>query len=268
VANHNLGSVYLEVLDYVHPQIKDLKYGILHKVLYIILDGEPQQAEHICKHFRIQSSATKNDDEEIIDSLIGKTVRKISNPFNNPFNFSDASKREIFWVVVVACTLVGSIGCIQFIVQKRKNKGKEGNARTVQQPVAVPLQPSVAHLQPLTVALCLVVPAQIINSLKEQDIINADEIEKLIDNSSYFLSIKDADADLVQRNLDLTDENIIIIGDRREVYVRIQIKNGQEIVDKTVPYILKRNLPSDSKGVIKKLAPLGDLSGLEKFNRV
>ncbi|MDZ8079580.1 MAG: hypothetical protein RMX35_10835 [Nostoc sp. DcaGUA01] len=265
MANHQLEYLYLEVLDYVHPQIKDLKFGILHEVLYIILDTEPQQAERICKDFRIQSSATKNDDEEIIDSLIGKPVRTMSNPIN----IFDASKREIFWVVVVACILVGSIGCIQFILQRRKSKGREGNSRNVQQqPVAVPSQPSVAQLQPLTVALCLVAPAHILNSLKEQDLIDADVIEKLIDNSSYFVCIKDADAELLQQDLDLTDENISIISDRREVYVRIQIKDGQEILDKTVPYILKRNLPSNHKGVVKKLAPLGDLSGLEKFNRV
>ncbi|MEH2299555.1 MAG: hypothetical protein V7K88_11100 [Nostoc sp.] len=66
----------------------------------------------------------------------------------------------------------------------------------------------------------------------------------------------------------MTDENILNVGERREVYVRIYIDNGQEMLEKTVPYILKRNLPSHRQGIVKKLACLGDLSGLEAFNRI
>ncbi|MDZ8237239.1 MAG: hypothetical protein RMZ69_08730 [Nostoc sp. ChiQUE01a] len=261
MANDSLYDLYNQVFNYVYPQIKSLRRGVLYNVLYIILDGERHNAEYICNNFGIKISATKDDDGEIVNN-IGVPIKMMYNPF-----LINLSKREIFWIVVVACLLVGVIGCIKFI-QRRENEEREGNGRNAQQPVAVPSQPPVAQLQPLTVALCLVAPAYILNSLKEQDLIDADEIEKLIDNSSYFLSIKDADAELLQQNLDLTDENISIISDRREVYVRIQIKDGQEILDKTVPYILKRNLPSNHKGVVKKLAPLGDLSGLEKFNRV
>ncbi|MBD2206767.1 hypothetical protein H6G33_16235 [Calothrix sp. FACHB-1219] len=253
----------LIVFDYVYPEIKDLNYGILHKVLYIILDNQPQNAEFICNRYGIQELAKKDDDEAIMDIFINKINRVIANPISilNP------EKREFFWIVLTACLLVGSIGYVQFI-QRRRNQGRAGNIRNVQQPVAVPLQPLVPTLQPITVALCLVVPAYVVQNLKEQSLIYADGIEKLIDNASYFLCTKVADAELAQQNLDLTDENILLIGERREVYVKIHIADGQEILDKTVPYILKRNLPSHGQGIVKKLACLGDLSGLEKFNRV
>ncbi|MEH1987188.1 hypothetical protein [Nostoc sp.] len=66
----------------------------------------------------------------------------------------------------------------------------------------------------------------------------------------------------------MTDENILTVGERREVYVRIHIADGKEMLDKTVPYILKTNLPSHRQGVVEKLACLGDLSDLEAFNRI
>lgn len=261
--NSHLKYLY-EVLEYVHLDIKDLDLdcGILHKILYIILDNEPQKAEYICNTFSIHNQATKDDDEVLIDSLLNKINRTMLNPiiFNN-------DKRQIFWIVVAACILVGSIGCIQFI-QRRRNKERQGNTKNVQQPVAVSLQPLAPPKQSLTVALCLVLPAYIVNKLKEQYPIDANEIENLIDNASYFLCTKIADAELVQQRLDFTDENILTVSERREIYVRIHIADGQEMLDKTVPYILKRNLPSHRQGVVKQLACLGDLSGLEAFNRI
>lgn len=251
-----------DVFNYVYPYIKDLDYGVLHKVLYILLENEPQNAEYICNRYGIKKSATKNDDEAIIDTLMNKGFRVMSTP-----RIFNSDQREIFWIVVVACILVGSIGCIQFI-QRRKNKERVGNSKNVQQPVAVSLQPLAPPLQSLTVALCLVVPAYVVNKLKDQYPIDANEIENLIDNASYFLCTKLANAESVQQRLDLTDENILSVGERREVYVKIHIADGQEMLDKTVPYILKRNLPSHGQGVVKKLACLGDLSGLEAFNRI
>lgn len=255
---------YLQDLDdifyYLHPCIKDLDCGVLHKVLYIIFDNEPQKAEYISNRYGITESATKHDDQVILDSLSNNPFRAMPKLFNS-------DTKELFLIVVVACLLVGSIGYIEFI-QRRKNKERGGNTKNLQQPLAVSLQPLAPTRQSLTVALCLVVPAYVVNKLKEQYPIDADEIENLIDNASYFLCTKVADAELVKQRLDLIEENILTVGERREVYVRIHIADGQEMLDKTVPYILKRNLPSHRQGVVKQLACLGDLSGLEAFNRV
>ncbi|MEH1987187.1 MULTISPECIES: hypothetical protein [unclassified Nostoc] len=152
----------MEIFAYIYPDIKDFRFGILHKVLYIILDTEHQQAKSLCNIFGIAESGTKYDDEQIIDSLINNTTRTLSNPIS----IFESNKRELFWIVAVACILVGAIGCIQFI-QRRKNKQRGGNARKVQQPVAISLQPSAPTRQSLTVVLCLIVPAHIVNTLKE-----------------------------------------------------------------------------------------------------
>lgn len=262
MTNRYLEDLY-DVFHYVYPYIKNLDRGLLYNVLYIILDNEPQKAEYICNIYGIKRSATKYDDQVIIQNLSLTT-----NPLREMSNFFNPDKKEIFWIVVIGCLLVGSIGCIQFI-QRQKNKERGGKNRNIQQPIPVSLQPVVPPRQSLTVALCLVVPAYIVNKLKEQYPIDANEIENLIDNASYFLCTKIDDAELVQKRLDLPeDENILTVGERREVYVRIHIADGQEMLDKTVPYILKRNLPSHGQGVVKKLACLGDLSGLEAFNRI
>ncbi|QLE46825.1 hypothetical protein FD724_00700 [Nostoc sp. C057] len=142
--------------------------------------------------------------------------------------------------------------------------------KTQQKPVdrARISQPVDNSLQKLTVALHLVVPVFVVNNTKENHLITASDIEKLIDNARYFLCTKSAVPDLIEDFLKFTDENISTIHERSEIYIRINIPDGQEMLDKKVPYILKRNLPSHGQGVVRKIACLEDLSGLEKFNRI
>jgi hypothetical protein len=120
------------------------------------------------------------------------------------------------------------------------------------------------------VALCLVVPASAVENVRENSPIDVSDIEKLIDNSLYFLCTTPEDANATQQRLELTEEDITTVSEQREIYVRINIDNGEEMRDKRVPYILKRNLPSNGQGTVKKLAFLEYLSvsGLEKFNRI
>ncbi|MEH2239618.1 hypothetical protein [Nostoc sp.] len=275
--NPNLKNIYNQVWREVHPQISNDRVGVLYKVIHILLEEkvileqeEEITAEFFCNIFSIKSNARLLEDKNFFEGLI-MNPREQLNPKEIVRSIlatnENERQRELLWVVLIACFIVGTFICIQFI-QRRKNKERGGNTKNVQQPVAVSLQPLAPPLESLTVALCLVVPAYVVNKLKEQYQIDANEIENLIDNASYFLCTKVADAELVQQHLDLTGENILNVGERREVYVKIHIADGQEMLDKTVPYILKRNLPSHRQGVVKKLDSLGDLSGLEKFNRV
>jgi len=124
------------------------------------------------------------------------------------------------------------------------------------------------------VALYLVVPASEVGNLRENNQINVSDIEKLIDNSLYFLctSLENADATQqhLQQHLELTTKIFITVSEQRELYIRININNGEEMIGKKVPYILKRNLPHDGQCIVKELACIRYLSvsGLEKFNRV
>jgi hypothetical protein len=122
--------------------------------------------------------------------------------------------------------------------------------------------------QNITVALHLVVSASVVRGKTVNSLITASEIEKLIDDAPYFLcTVIDVEKS-IESYLSFTDDDISKIHDKREFYIRIIIADGQDMLDKKVPYILKRNLPAHGQGVIRKLACLEDLSGLEKFNRV
>ncbi|MEH2053926.1 hypothetical protein [Nostoc sp.] len=120
------------------------------------------------------------------------------------------------------------------------------------------------------VALCLIVPASALKNLGENDPINISDIEKLIDNASYFLCTHIDEADYIWKLLQTTNEDIKTVNVQREVYIRINISDGEEMIGKKIPYILKRNLPPYGAANIIKLACLKYLSvsGLEKFNRV
>jgi len=121
------------------------------------------------------------------------------------------------------------------------------------------------------VDLCLIVPASVIGNLSINDKVDKATITNLIDKSLYFLCTDDkGETDEIWEVLETTNEDIANLSEQREVYVSIGIDNAEEMVGKKVPYILKRNLPTNAKGVVKQLACLKylSISGLEKFNRI
>ena len=142
--------------------------------------------------------------------------------------------------------------------QEIKNGAEETENRQISPKVAVP------------VALCLVVPASVVENVRENYPIDVSDIEKLIDNSLYFLCTTPEDANATWELLDRTKEDIKTVSEQREIYVRINIADGEDMIGKKVPYILKRNLPSNGQGIVTQLACLEYLSvsGLEKFNRI
>jgi len=138
-----------------------------------------------------------------------------------------------------------------------KNKAEVTENRQILPKVAVP------------VALCLVVPASVVENVRENSPIDVSDIEKLIDNSLYFLCTTPEDANATWELLE-RDEDITTVSEQREIYVRINIADGEGMIGKKVPYILKRNLPSNGQGIVTQLACLKYLSvsGLENFNRI
>ncbi|MBD1883048.1 hypothetical protein [Microcoleus vaginatus] len=147
----------------------------------------------------------------------------------------------------------------RFLAQKIKNEAEVTENSPIPPKVAAP------------VALCLVVPASVVENVRENSPIDVSGIEKLIDNSLYFLCTTPEDADATWDLLDRTDdEDITTVSEQREIYVRINIAEGEDMIGKKVPYILKRNLPSNGQGVVRQLACLKYLSvsGLENFNRI
>ncbi|WP_138505717.1 hypothetical protein [Nostoc sp. PA-18-2419] len=280
LVGQSLEKLYEQVFDEIHPQIKNQKRGVLSTVIYTILAPEELQAQEICNVLQIGSQAVLNDDLSISADIIGlfisnpkdqkqwlieplkESVKNVRKSIGSNFEDHDM---KLFQIVVIGCLIVGTVSCIKYL-QKTKKRQRVGESQKIQ-PSDTSL-PQQKVIKP--VALCLIVPASEVENVIENNQINVSDIEKLIDKSLYFLCTNLEDADASQQHLELTNENITTVSEQREVYIRINITDGEEMIGKKVPYILKRNLPHNGLCVVKQLACLRYLSvsGLEKFNRV
>lgn len=271
----NLERLYDKVFNEIYPQIKNQKKGVLSTVIYTILETDKLKAQELCDSLKIDSKSPLNDDLSISSDIIGFFI---SNPNErkqwivNPLKEGVKNARQYFGsnlendemklyqIVIIGCIILGVIACIAYLKAKQKKVELDKVDKT---PPAKPKIPQPA-------ALCLVVPASVVKNLKYDNPINISDTEKLIDNTSYFLCTNPEDADTTQMRLELVNEDITNASENTEVYVRINIDDGEEMIGKTIPYILKRNLPTDGELVITELACLQYLSssGLEKFNRI
>lgn len=279
-----LKKLYEEVFDDIYPQIKNQKKGVLSTVIYSILTPEDSKAQQICKDLQIESNALLSDDLSISSDIIGLFIKnpndknqwmeqvkeefteKVKNVRKLGSNWED-NDMKLFQIVVIGCFVVGTVACILYL-----NKGCNGgqNDPDIENDRPSPFNPLPPKPVPRTVALCLIVSASVVENVIENSTINVSDIETLIESSSYFLCTSIEDANTTQQLLELTNEDIINLSEQREVYIRINISGGEEMIGKKVKYSLKRNLPNNGQGTVTKLACLKYLSvsGLEKFNRI
>jgi hypothetical protein len=266
----NLKTVYEQVFEEIYPHIKEGKKGVLSTVIYLIV---PESATKICSSFGIDSKALLEHDLLISFDILSLFVstpndkkQQITEQFKELFkNLLDLSKYvenndlKLFQIVVIGCLIVGVSACLVYLNKKPSSKNiLSGNSSSPQK-------------NPKPASLSLVVPASVLGgNIKKDYPINISDIEKLIDNSSYFLCTDSEQADKIQERLELTEENITNVSEQREIYIRINIADAEEMMGKKVPYILKRNLPANGIGVVRELACLKYLSvsGLENFNRI
>lgn len=279
MSDENIKEIYEQVFNEVYPQVKELKRGFLFKVIQIILREEqlktPEKTLEICVSLGIKSNAYREDDNKIIDDLVDavfvdrQTVtrgipareffRLVSKKINQQL-FDNEKMEEMKWIIVGACTIVGLYFCIKYLkeVQQQKIERERGVREVTRQQLPPP---------PIPAALCLVVPANIASTLKTNSSLSVSNIADLIDSASYFLCTTFKKANLNEQRLELTDE-YISPDSQREVYIRVDVSNGRDLLDKKIPYILKTNLLTNAQFIIKQLACLKNLSGLEVFNRV
>ena len=274
----NLKTLYEQVFEKVYPHINGHKKGILFTVIHLIV---PENAQEILSLSNISDKASVEDDLSILSDIIDIFVstpngkkQQITAQFQEVFNnLLDLNKYEnndlkLFQIVVIGCLIVGASACLSFLRKAQQSpKNIPSNI-----PSNIPLgNSSPPQKNSHTASLCLVVPESVLNgNIKENYPINISEIGKLIDNSAYFLCIEPAQADTIQNQLELTEENITKVSEQREVYIRINIADAPGIIGKKFPYILKRNLPANGQGVVRKIACLKYLSvsGLDEFNRI
>ena len=274
----NLKTLYEQVFEKVYPHINGHKKGILFTVIHLIV---PENAQEILSLSNISDKASVEEDLSILSDIIDIFVstpngkkQQITAQFQEVFNnLLDLNKYEnndlkLFQIVVIGCLIVGASACLSFLRKAQQSpKNIPSNI-----PSNIPLgNSSPPQKNSHTASLCLVVPESVLNgNIKENYPINISEIGKLIDNSAYFLCIEPAQADTIQNQLELTEENITKVSEQREVYIRINIADAPGIIGKKFPYILKRNLPANGQGVVRKIACLKYLSvsGLDEFNRI
>jgi hypothetical protein len=289
MANDNLEDLYHPIFEKIYSQIKPKRRGILYYVIHEILNTDQEKANAICNEYGIKNSATLDEDKMIVNRItsnLNKIINMLEFKIPNLVNtvLSGLKDRERFGIVATACKLAGPLLCENYLNSQGSGpcdvilggEEKKTNSRTTTGQAPRPSDIVLGRGEkknnsqtttptPLKVALCLIVPAYIASSLQNEMPINISDIERLIDAASYFLCTEVEKADKLP--LEITDKEILS-DSNLEVYVRIDIDDGQAMIEKTIRYILKRNLPLNGQGKIQKLACLRSLSGLEVFNRV
>lgn len=270
MTNENPKDLYDQVYNNIYPQIN--VRGRLYKTIQIIVGEEElreqEETKKICDYFGIKPSANKDEDKEIINDLLDGILKKsivkeparmaISGFLKGDNMFFKGENME--WIFVAAAfTFVG----LFYYKQIRDKKDQE----KIKPTIAPGTQEKPIYQRPIPADLCLVVPASIASNFINRSNLKVDELIYLIDNASYFLctSVKVADAN--EQNLEITDDNISS-DSIREVYIRININDGRNMINQDVRFSLKNKLPIQADCTVKKLACLGNLSGLEKFNRI
>jgi len=270
VANENPKNLYPRIFNNVYPQINGIKKGILYKTIQIIVNEEQSQLQietiKICNLFGIRPSADKEDDRKIIDDLLDEILKKsiakeparmaISGFLKGDNMFFKGENME--WIFVAAAfTFVGLFYYKQIRDKKDQEKIKPTITATQEQPI---------YQRPIPADLCLIVPASIVSNFINSSNLKVEDVKHLIDNASYFLCTTVKVADSNEQYLKLTNDDISP-DSRREVYIRININDGPNMIDQNMRYYLKDNLPIQAYCTVEKIACLKNLSGLEKFNR-
>ncbi|WP_041804243.1 hypothetical protein [Microcystis aeruginosa] len=255
---------YKQIFEQVFPHIKRQEVGTLSSVIYLILDTS--QAQELCQEYGIKKNASLDDDLDLSDDIIytisinkqkpvkespilktgGEIFKNVSRPFRKSLDDNE-DKMEL--IVLAAVILIGI-----YSTQKLLRKSHEQNTRP-------PVPPS----QPIPTAICLAVPASAVYDLIVGMRINREKIIQLIESAPEFLCIKVEEAN--KKIID-TIKQEISPDSQLKFYIRIDIPNGQDIIGAETKYVIKRDIPKETKGEVKDLGRLKDASVLRKFNRI
>ncbi len=96
--------------------------------------------------------------------------------------------------------------------------------------------------------------------------INIDNLSYLIDNASDFICAAKSEVESIEQQMTMTEK--IPLDSIREVYIRINLADGRNLIGKKILYMIKTNLPIDTNFFVEKVACLQNLNGLKFFNHV
>ena len=114
-----------------------------------------------------------------------------------------------------------------------------------------------------TASLCLAVPASEVYKLRKGDPLSIDDVIRLIDCATEFLCVPESK----NISVEIIDEEPSSES-RLKFYVRINLKNGGNIIGKETQYGMKRELPLNVTGKVIQIGFLKNVSILREFNRI
>ena len=263
--------IYKEIIK----EVKFLENGLLYNTIRKILledDANEQITIEICRESGISPNAyiaedyrvaydvmVKFSDLEFEDAPLKDQVRSRSKMY--PSNVTKRTKmEELKLIVLVGCTLVGGYFCIQYL-KERENKKKRNRS-----PQNYTTENFRRPLPLISAALCLIIPANIVGGLTNGSSINIDDLSYLIDNASDFICAMKSEVDSIEQQMTMTEK--IPLDSIREVYIRINLADGKNLIGKKILYMIKTNLPIDTNFSVEKVACLQNLNGLKFFNHV
>jgi hypothetical protein len=288
-----------KVFRIVYDEVKYKRFGILFRSLELLLEHDNQHLERLREILGVKQSASLEDDQKIIDEYLELTSEKTASierfiirvlarsrrhieiifrevrTEDNERNSINQQKGKmelddtIKWIVAGALILVGLYACLQFLEKRQTQKSESPTSRTRASRSYQDADPISQDSQIVPVSLCLVVPSHIVADSPEiipNRSVSEETIERLIDNASYFLCAEHG-VDIYERGLSFLEAELPP-DSQREVYVRIAISDGGEMLGKRVPYALKSNLNPRATFTVQRVFLLRDLSGLDQFNRI
>ncbi|MDB9501686.1 hypothetical protein PN441_01280 [Spirulina major CS-329] len=268
-------------------KIINVKQGFFYHVILELFEEDSTFSEskievktgYVCEHAGIEKDTSINQDYkkalEIIESdeeslaneepLAKKLFKKLKTQVHENIqgkipgdNDSIQEQEKMKLIIIVACTLVGLYFCLYYI-QKKKRRSFEPHG--FQPSVVTPTQ----IFRPISVKLYLIVPAHETIRFSSGTKIEAAKLKQLIDASSYFFCNTIIDNNKLSLE---TPSGPIAENSYREMYIKIDITDGKDMIGAKTRYSLKENLKDTARCIIEEIAYLKSLSGLENFVRV
>ncbi|OBQ30173.1 MAG: hypothetical protein AN483_06460 [Aphanizomenon flos-aquae MDT14a] len=263
MTNEHLEKLREDVFQNILSQIEKSENGRLYKTIKIILGEDQQQTQKICRYLGIEDDADIDKDNKIIQDLVrflGIPILdqdKILELGSKIVNCIDR-KKNMELLIVAAFGLVGlSLYKQQYLDKKQQSKV---NLTPLTEP---PIQQP--NIQSSSCAILhLIVPALIASKFNKLSNLTVDNVTDLIENAPYFLCTEEQEKELVE-----TTDETIPSDSQTEVYIKIKINNGRNIIGEKIRYYLKTNLSEINRQyTLVEIACLKNLSGLENFNRI
>lgn len=120
------------------------------------------------------------------------------------------------------------------------------------------------------VSLCLILKSEYLGDLlasRNVDITST-RLKELIDRANYFLCVDIGNVSNLENKWSIAQVSEPDNGDEdADVYVRVNITNGQEMIDATYPYALSEGILPNSKVKLEKISYLRNMSLIYDFRR-